>query len=443
MFKAIATFIVMVVLSGYGIAQPLRYNDEAGYQRFDFDDSVSYQDYQAAVAKVLRDNWTELLANDPAYRGLDAAMVDELVAAHRPTDRPARGCRPGEKKKSMLLIHGLYGSPRSLRDIETYFNEHCFHTRSLLLPGHGTRPGSLLHSRWQEWRKAVNYAADKLAQEGDGNIYLTGYSTGGALALQKALDDPGRVKGLFLFAPALKVEDGLAGFLANFMDWVPYQKMADSDLIQYESITLNSVIQVGRLADAVTARLEQRDVKLAIPVMIVVAGNDVTVKAATALDLYRRGRFGDNSEMLVYTPLTKEGVCVKTSQAGDPSAKPKVPAYVSSCFIHRENGREYMIADYSHMSLTLSSADPHYGLEGSYRYCSQYFLGHDAELKQRCKETPSDQVCFGERRAIGSRHYAQCTETHRVVRRLTSNPRFDELTMQMTRFMARFAADFQ
>ena len=87
------------------------------------------------------------------------------------------------------------------------------------------------------------------------------------------------------------------------------------------------------------------------------------------------------------------------------------------------------------MALTLDSEDEHYGLEGDYRHCTHYFL--DQEMLARCKQTASssDELCFGERAAIGSQGYPQFGQHCSVVRRLTSNPQFGQLTALLDKFI--------
>ena len=219
------------------------------------------------------------------------------------------------------------------------------------------------------------------------------------------------------------------------MEWVPFQKLADRDYIKYESITLDSVIEVGKLADEVSARLSDEQTQLDIPVMLVIAKNDYTIKTQTAIKLYEQGRFGNKSDMLIYAPIKVGKKCVKGVLVGNSTVTPRIPTYMSSCFIHEQGGKKYMIADYSHMALTLKSTDKHYGLEGDYKYCTQYF--YDKELETRCKESSNTMtdICFGERKVFGSAKYPQCRQDEQIVRRLTSNPQFKEMTDYLDRFI--------
>ena len=433
-------FILLGMFTSLCAAENLRYQQYSEYQLLDIDDSISYAQYRNEVANILRNNWHELVRSEDDYPYLKETDIERVVAAHTPSDRKAN-CKPGRQQRKILLLHGLYDSPYIMHDLEDYFVQQCFHTRAILLPGHGTRPGNLRGIHYQHWVKAVDTAITQFNREVEGDLYLGGFSTGAALALNKAIEQPGQVKGLFLFAPALKVVDGMARLLRAFGKiWVPYQKREDGDLIRYESLTMDSVIAVGKLADKVRKLLLQGERKIDIPVLLVIAENDITIKAKTAIKLYRQGHFGDQSEMLIYTPLKQDGQCVKQISPGDSSATPKQPTLVGSCFIHQQNGRRYKIADYSHMSLILNSTDDHYGLEGNYQYCTHYF--HHPEGNQRCKRlvSTSDQLCFGERNPIGARRYSDFGKRCKVVRRLTSNPQFDQMTEFLDQFITKYIA---
>lgn len=406
-------------------------------ERFQFTDvsEGGYADYRREVRQRLRENWQALLDSKqdlPASSivpGVDDYVVERIVEMHSPTDSADALCRFADgKPRGMLLLHGLYDSPYIMRDLEAYFRSRCFLTRSILLPGHGTRPGSLLKIGFEDWVEAVDFAVDELARRADGNVYLAGFSTGGALALNSAFKDE-RIRGLFLFAPALKVESAAAYYAKKTgLEWVPFHRLEDRDVVKYESMTLDSVIAVDGLANKVRAALKAEGQQLTIPVFIAVAENDYTIKSETATELFRDGRFGEKSEMIIYSPKL-----VNESETGR-----YLPVYINSRFQHRQNAKVFVIADYSHMALTLKPDDAHYGLEGAYQYCQHYFF--DAERKKRCEDDSLDdtEICFGERKLSGAENYAQCRNADRIVRRLTSNPKFDELTRYLNAFIERY-----
>ena len=396
----------------------------------------SYADYRAEVKRKLEENWRVLLASSEdlpdaeMVSGVDDDGIEKLVELLAPTDsKPDAQCRFKDgKSRGMLLIHGLYDSPYTMHDLEAYFRKKCFHSRTILLPGHGTRPASLLGIDFESWIKTVNFAIRELAEEVDDNVYITGYSTGGALALNSAFENP-LVKGLLLFAPALKVDAGMAHWAKRLgFEWVPFHRLADRDLMKYESLTLDSVIAVDSLANRVRTKLQDSSSTLTMPVLLVVAENDFTIKSTTAIEYFREGRFGDNAEMFIYS----------SDKAGEGDPEKRLPTYINSRFVHQQDGSKFMIADYSHLSLTLRPDDGHYGLQGDYKNCLQYVL--DGDKRERCKDATLTypDVCFGERSLLGSKTYPQCNGPGQIVRRLTSNPQFDDLTAYLDSFIDRY-----
>ena len=64
----------------------------------------------------------------------------------------------------------------------------------LRMPGHGTVPGALTEAHWEDWRAAVRLGARHVrpARSAPEPFVLVGYSNGGALSVQYALDSLGR-----------------------------------------------------------------------------------------------------------------------------------------------------------------------------------------------------------------------------------------------------------
>jgi len=111
-------------------------------------------------------------------------------------------------------------SPYSLRAIGQQFNRNGAQVLGLRYPGHGTAPSGLTSLRWQDMARAVELAMQRLKQQvGDKPIYIVGYSAGGALAVNYALQRLSDtalpdVAGLMLISPAIGVTS-----LAPFAVW--------------------------------------------------------------------------------------------------------------------------------------------------------------------------------------------------------------------------------
>ncbi|MDH4285606.1 MAG: alpha/beta fold hydrolase, partial [Gallionellaceae bacterium] len=176
------------------------------------------------------------------------ANLEKIVEGNAPFElKPAAGYPPGKNRayrRGVLLTHGLTDSPYFLRPLAAFFQECGFRVMVMLLPGNGTQPGDLLDVNWHEWLKAVIYGTDRLAEEAD-DIYLAGFSAGGALSICHGLCDS-RVKGLFLFSPALRISPlaKWANMHKPYSWMIPAAKWInirpDIDIYKYESFPKNA-----------------------------------------------------------------------------------------------------------------------------------------------------------------------------------------------------------
>ena len=97
-----------------------------------------------------------------------------------------------------LLVHGFPGSPAEMRPLGTVLKEAAWTVHGLMLPGLGADIESLERRTSRDWSDAVVEAVAELKRR-HSVILLVGYSMGGALALNAALEQ--RPAGLVLLAP--------------------------------------------------------------------------------------------------------------------------------------------------------------------------------------------------------------------------------------------------
>lgn len=148
-----------------------------------------------------RDETVRDLQRRRSFQGSDTASE---LAWNAPQEwRPqglAEGMRPA---KGILLVHGLGDSPWSFNDIAPELAKRGFLVRTILLPGHGTRPEDMMHVTVEDWRRVVERQAETMRRE-VGQLYLGGFSTGANLALEYAYQNDD-VAGLVLISPGFKV----------------------------------------------------------------------------------------------------------------------------------------------------------------------------------------------------------------------------------------------
>jgi carboxylesterase len=88
---------------------------------------------------------------------------------------------------AVLLLHGLYGSPKDFGALPTALGEKGFDVFAPLLPGHGRTPDSLDAVWAADYTKAVRAAFDGLAANHK-RVAVVGGSMGGALAASLAAE---------------------------------------------------------------------------------------------------------------------------------------------------------------------------------------------------------------------------------------------------------------
>jgi esterase/lipase len=357
-------------------------------------------------------------------------------------------CRadPGRARRGILLIHGLTDSPFLMRDVGRHFEKRCFLVRAILLPGHGTVPGDLLDATYQEWVAATRYGIDGFANQVD-DLYVAGFSTGGALAVYHALrPDELRhaIKALMLISPAIKVASPLVP-LANWhkiYSWAMPRGRWDGNLYderdaaKYESFPKNGGDQVYLLTLDIADRLRSRP--LDTPVFIALSRDDGTVNSRATIEFFNA--------------ITPAG----TSSANALIAYTRSPDALGDQFPIRNRDSVWVgagIVSSSHVAIPIRPDNPHYGREGTYKSCLAYEPPNNRpsdpspeSALTRCRRgrPPGDGVRLGEtslRQDLDDASAHERLEPPLVLRRLTFNPDFDGLMAEVDAFVQRVEAD--
>ena len=379
--------------------QPSGLNTQFNSGQLTFSDYVA--DSRAMITKV--------------RSGSNVAELEKVVNGNAPFElKPAESCPKGREKpyrRGVLLTHGLTDAPYSMHSLASFFQENCFRVMVVLLPGHGTQPGDLLDVTWQEWAKAEAYGTDKLAAEAD-EIYLAGFSTGGTLSVYQALAD-NRIRGLFLFSPALKITPlaSLATVHKIYSWLMPSAKwdsiMPDKAIYKYESFPMNAAAQIYALIQEVQAQLHENAVS--IPIFTAASQDDTTVYTSATLDFMAHARHASN-KLVLYTTDTKK-------------VPPNIPVgkleLVNSVF------PEQKILSAAHTSMTLPFDDAYYGMMGEYSSCIHYYPD-DIKRYVTCNKNPEQDL------------QGELTEENLkagTLRRLMFNPSFSTLKISMKKFI--------
>ena len=187
------------------------------------------------------------------YRQTEAAF--KLIDGHASRvviHGEARG-RPVKTRRSTLIISGLFNSPPAMSALEDEFLSRGENVINLRLAGHFEVDVSSMRGgvRWQMWLEQARQAFE-LAQILGDRVTLVGHSTGAALVTWLALENPDRVAGLALFAPAFDLNVRLKQILAlptEIPERLPLPRV----------VTLHAGREVERLGVAFRERLVAAD----------------------------------------------------------------------------------------------------------------------------------------------------------------------------------------
>lgn len=264
-----------------------------------------------------------------------------IIEANSPFDWPNQGGENG-----VVLVHGLTDSAFQMRDIGHFFKQQGFWVRGLTLPGHGIRPGALLHIKLKAWRQAVAHAVNDLARQVK-NVYLCGYSTGAALAIDLAIDTA-NIHGLILFAPALRLKRYIELAIraqalfkviwrrAQWLDTAP-----ELDYAKYASLPVNAALQLQLLINELSVKIPKS--ALATPIFQVLTDTDELIDNEQVMSLTKHFTHPDN-QLLIYSKYPAESQPDKIYR----------PSYYP----------EQNIVDFSHIALATSPANIHCGEQG-------------------------------------------------------------------------------
>jgi len=365
-------------------------------------EQLPFAEYISTTRDMIRKVRAAGNSDHPDQSGLNKAVEGNSPFALEPLGADTAG-RQQKYRRGILLTHGLSDSPYFMRHIAAVFQENGFRVLAVLLPGHGTRPGDLLNVRWQEWARAVAYGTNILAAEVD-EIYLGGFSAGGALSIFQSLQD-NRVRGLFLFAPALEISHRaayanlhrLGSWLLPRARWVEIKP--DIDIYKYESFAKNIATQMYQLTRVLRDRLKMH--QLITPVFTVASAEDKTVSVTAIFDFMAQQHNFAN-KFILYS-ADKE----KLAQNLQPEKVERVNSLLP----------DQKILSSAHTAILLPAEDEHYGVNGDYANCAHYYPDN-MEKYAACIRNP--EACWlGE---ITEKNLAAG-----ILRRLMYNPHFPEL----------------
>ena len=178
----------------------------------------------------------------------------------------------------VLVCHGFGCTPSTMRGLyDTAVGRGC--SASLpLLTGHAKTLGELEKASYEDWRRDVGAAYDKLAEAGCDRIILCGLSLGALLMTDLAArraDDP-RLAGVFLICPPIKMK-GYLNFSAAIAPLIPYVQTADGFINGEFELYYGMATRKLKDIRAMSKLALEGAVKIKCPVSLVRAENDSRV----------------------------------------------------------------------------------------------------------------------------------------------------------------------
>lgn len=226
----------------------------------------------------------------------------------------------GKPKGAVVLLHGLTDTPYSLRHIAVEYTKQGFVAVGIRLPGHGTVPGALTSVSWQDWVAATRLAVReaKRLSGPDMPLHMVGFSTGGSLAVNYALDaqeNPAlaQPKRLVLVSPMIGITSfarfaGLAGLPAIFP---PFSKAAWLSVVpeinpfKYNSFPVNAARQSYLLTDVLQSKIvrlsREGNLNKLPPILTFQSVVDFTVSTRSVVnDLYGYLPMNEKNQLVLF-----------------------------------------------------------------------------------------------------------------------------------------------
>ena len=215
----------------------------------------------------------------------------------------------------IVLVHGFLASPAELRDFGKKLADAGYPVVGVRLKGHGTSPWDLRNTGWRDWLESVRRGYRIMSALTD-RICLIGFSTGGALSLALASEQPDKLAGVavasaplkfynknLIFVPLMHGANKLTRWLSSYEGIMPFrQNESEHPHINYRNIPIRGLFELRRMVDELDTRLP--DVRT--PAVIIQGTEDKVVDPKSAELIYKK--MGSTEKALHLVPSTRHGI---------------------------------------------------------------------------------------------------------------------------------------
>ncbi|MDJ0957527.1 MAG: alpha/beta fold hydrolase [Arenicellales bacterium] len=195
----------------------------------------------------------------------------------------------------VILVHGFLASPAQVREFGEQLARGGYTVLGVRLKGHGTSPWDLRERSWEDWFGSLNRGYETMATLSD-RVFLVGFSTGGALALRLAADQPEQLAGVaavsvplkfqnknMVFVPLMHSANQLVRWMSAYEGIMPFRPNdSEQPEINYKHMPIRGLYELRRMMDALQSHL--KDVRC--PVLLLQGNGDPVVSPNSAELLY-------------------------------------------------------------------------------------------------------------------------------------------------------------
>ncbi len=194
----------------------------------------------------------------------------------------------------VLLIHGLLASPAQLREYGEHLAKEGYTVMGVRLKGHGSSPYALRNQTWEDWYASVLRGFNILKVHCQ-QIFVCGFSTGGALALKLVSEQYLEIIGVcavavpikfinpaFMLISLLHGVNKLVGWVSSYEGITPFiENGTEHPLINYRHVPVKSLYELRRLIQDMNDFLPLCN----IPVLILHGEHDPIVSVDSASEI--------------------------------------------------------------------------------------------------------------------------------------------------------------
>lgn len=189
---------------------------------------------------------------------------------------------------AVVILHGLTGSPVSMRPLAEACAAAELGVRMPLLPGHGTTWQDLNRYTYSDWVAAAQSALDE-ARASYRNVYVCGLSMGGTVALELAVANPD-VSGVSVINPALLFDDPRMVILPVLKHAVPSAAAIADDIAKpgvTEEAYPRTPLKALHTLDVAARALRSRLWEITCPVQVFASAADHVVSTRAPQLVFR------------------------------------------------------------------------------------------------------------------------------------------------------------